>query len=231
MLPWAGQGASDAEQRWTNEAVSPEMKHLKAFAALALYLVVYAATYWTHVTFLRVDVVFYSALFDALLAALVVGLALLKLEAFAEFTSLEKLQTFLIMLLLGYVAAISIPTVIDRSLSFYILEKLQQKGGRIPESAFESIFTNDYLREHRLVDVRLTEQQASGTVVIEDGCVLLTPRGERLASFSRFFRTRLLPKQRLLRGTYSDVLTDPFRGQPTGAAHSADDACQGKTVR
>lgn len=207
------------------------MKQLKLMAALTVYLIVYSAIYWAHVSFLSVDVVFYSALVDALVAALVVGVAVVKLGVFAAFTSLEKFQTVLIMLLLGYIGAISVPTVIDRSLSFYILEKLQQNGGRIPESAFERIFTIDYSREHRLVDVRLTEQEASGTVVIEDGCVLLTARGARLASFSRFFRTRLLPKQRLLRGTYSDVLTDPFRGQPTGAALSADDACQGKTVR
>ena len=66
------------------------------------------------------------------------------------------------------------------------------------------------MREHQLVDIRLTEQAESGTIVIEGGCVKLTPRGEKLASFSRFFRQNFLPKRRLLRGEYTDKLTDPF---------------------
>jgi hypothetical protein len=101
--------------------------------------------------------------------------------------------------------------VIDRSLSFYILEKIQQRGGGIRLDRMEDVFTREYVKEHRLVDVRLTEQQESGTIVIANGCVKLTERGVRLAAFSRYFRTHFLPKQRLLMGEYSDDLTDPFR--------------------
>jgi hypothetical protein len=116
-----------------------------------------------------------------------------------------------IWLLLGYSFAISVPTVIDRSLSFYILEKLQQRGGGIKLDAFDQVFTQEYVKEHRLVDVRLTEQQQSGTIVIRNGCVLLTDWGQTIATTSRYFRNHFLPKQRLLMGEYSDDLTDPFR--------------------
>ncbi len=61
------------------------------------------------------------------------------------------------------------------------------------------------------MDVRLTEQQQSGTVVIRNGCVVLTEWGQTIATTSRFFRNHFLPKQRLLMGEYSDDLTDPFR--------------------
>jgi hypothetical protein len=117
----------------------------------------------------------------------------------------------LIWLLAGYAFAISVPTVIDRSLSFYILEKIQQRGGGIKLDSFEQVFTQEYVKEHRLVDVRLTEQLESGTIQINNGCVKLTEKGNRLASFSRAFRQNLLPKQRLLMGKYSDDLTNPFR--------------------
>jgi hypothetical protein len=116
-----------------------------------------------------------------------------------------------IWLLLGYSFAISVPTVIDRSLSFYILEKLQQRGGGIKLDAFDQVFTQEYVKEHRLMDVRLTEQQQSGTIVIRNGCVVLTDWGQTIATTSRFFRNHFLPKQRLLMGEYSDDLTDPFR--------------------
>jgi len=117
----------------------------------------------------------------------------------------------IIWLVCGYALAISMPTVIDRSLSFYILEKIQQRGGGIRQDAFEWVFTQEYMKEHRLVDVRLTEQLESGTIDIKNGCVLLTEKGRRIANFSRYYRRNWLPKKRLLMGNYSDDLTNPFR--------------------
>ena len=175
------------------------------------YLILLLSVYLIHVRFFRVDVVLYSALFDALLATVLAGGLLSILKIFKVFSGFEKLQAMLVWLLLGYIFAISVPTVIDRSLSFYILEKLQQRGGGIKLASFEDVFVKEYMPEHRLVDVRITEQQQSGTIQVKNGCVLLTERGQTLATFSRFFRNHFLPKQRLLMGEYSSDLTDPFR--------------------
>jgi hypothetical protein len=187
------------------------MKWLRAIIATLLYLIVLAAIYFVHVRFARVDVVFYAAIEDALLATLLCAVLLFVLHAFSIFNTFEKFQLIASWALVGYALAISVPTVLDRSLSFYILEKLEQRGGGIKYSAFESVFTQEYVKEHRLVDVRVTEQLQSGTIAIHDGCVTLTPRGHALATFSRWFRQNLLPRQRLLMGEYSDDLTDPFR--------------------
>lgn len=187
------------------------MKFLKLVSAVAIYLIGLLAIYYIHSQYFRVNVVFYGVLFDVVLAALIFVPVLVLTRPFAVFTSLEKFQCFVIAIMAGYIFAISVPTVLDRSLSFYILEKLQQRGGGIRQDRFAEIFTQEYVREHRLVDVRLTEQQESGTIKIENGCVKLTERGERLAQFSGFFRKHLLPKQRLLMGSYTDDLTDPFR--------------------
>ena len=175
------------------------------------YLILLLSVYLIHVRFFRVDVVLYSALFDALLATVLAGGLLGILKIFKTFSGFEKLQAMLVWLLLGYIFAISVPTVIDRSLSFYILEKLQQRGGGIKLASFEDVFVKEYMPEHRLVDVRITEQQQSGTIQVKNGCVLLTERGQTLATLSRFFRNHFLPKQRLLMGEYSSDLTDPFR--------------------
>lgn len=175
------------------------------------YLILLLSVYLIHVRFFRVDVVLYSALFDALLATVLAGGLLSILKIFKVFSGFEKLQAMLVWLLLGYIFAISVPTVIDRSLSFYILEKLQQRGGGIKLASFEDVFVKEYMPEHRLVDVRITEQQQSGTIQVKNGCVLLTERGQTLATFSRFFRNHFLPKQRLLMGEYSSDLTNPFR--------------------
>ena len=184
------------------------MKIFRALAATTLFVVLLLLTYYVHIRFFTVNVVFYAAIADGVIAALLTGLFM---AASRTFNAFEKLQLVVIWLLSGYCFAISVPTVIDRSLSFYILEKLQQRGGGILHDRFADVFTQEYLKEHRLVDVRLTEQQASGTIVIQNGCVKLTPKGQQLAGASRYFRQHFLPKQRLLMGEYSSDLTDPFR--------------------
>ncbi len=187
------------------------MKFLASLGTSVLYAVLACLVYYLHIRFFKVDVVLYSAILDALIAAALMTLLLFARKEFRLFSNYEKAQLGVIWLLAGSLVALGLPTVIDRSLSFYILEKLQQRGGGIQQSKFEEVFTREYVKEHRLVDVRLTEQQVSGTIRIENGCVKLTERGARLAAFSRFFRANLLPKQRLLAGTYTDDLTDPFR--------------------
>lgn len=187
------------------------MKLLRAALATLVFLLTLAAIYYIHIHYFPVNVVFYAAIIDAVIAGLLTATILGALGFLSPLGGFEKTQLFAIWLLTGYALAISGPTVIDRSLSFYILEKLQQRGGAIKQSAFEDVFTREYMVEHRLVDVRLTEQLESGTISIEDGCVKLTDKGRRLAGFSRYFRAHWLPKQRLLMGRYSDDLTDPFR--------------------
>lgn len=187
------------------------MKFIRALTASLFFVAVLLAVYHAHITYFKVNVVFYSAILDAVLAAGVAGAVLFGMRYFRALGGFEKAQLVVIWLLGGYAFAISVPTVIDRSLSFYILEKLQQRSGGIQQAAFEAVFTQEYMKEHRLVDVRLTEQLASGTIVIRNGCVLLTPKGRDLATFSRYFRLHWLPKQRLLMGQYNDDLTDPFR--------------------
>lgn len=198
------------------------MKGIRFLAASMLFVMLACLIYWLHIVFFRVDVVFYSAILDGALAASLTAIIIWRLPGFALFGTFEKVQMVFIWLLMAYALAISVPTVLDRSLSFYILEKLQQRGGGIQQSRFAEVFTGEYLREHRLVDVRLTEQLQSGTIRIDHGCVRLTAKGERLARFSRFFRTHLLPRQRLLLDRYSDDLVDPFRH----SAAQVDYLCQ-----
>jgi len=186
-------------------------KTLCAATASAIFVVVLIVVYVLHVRFFRVDVLFYSAILDGAIATLLTGAVLFLWPPMSILGSFEKPLLCLVWILSGYAFAISVPTVIDRSLSIYILEKIQQRGGGIKLSSFEDVFTKEYVKEHRLVDIRLTEQRASGTISIRNGCVLLTPRGEAVASMSRLFRHYFLPRHRLLMGDYSDVLTDPFR--------------------
>ena len=195
------------------------MKIKNWLLSIVLFVVVLFVVYMLHIKLFRVDVVFYSAILDGFIASLITGMILFKVSYFKNFNSFEKMQMTFSFILMGYMFAISVPTVLDRSLSFYLLEKIQERGGGIKKSGFSDVFTKEYMVEHRLVDVRLTEQISSGTIEIVDGCVKLTDKGDNLARFSRFFRKNFLPKERLLMGEYSADLTDPF-------AHGAVDKNQ-----
>lgn len=186
-------------------------RFLQAMLSCIVFALVLLLLHYVHVRYFAVDVVLYAAVLDAVLAAGATFALLWLLGFLRTFSSLERALLVMIWLLAGYAFAISIPTVIDRSLSFYILEKLQQRGGGIREDRMKDVFVNEYVVEHRLVDIRLTEQLQSGTIEISNGCVHLTGKGERMASFGRFYRTHLLPKRRLIMGEYTDDLTDPFR--------------------
>mgnify|MGYP000122515582 CR=1 FL=1 len=150
-------------------------KFIKAVFATVFFILVMLTVYALHMALFRVNVVFYAAIADALMASVICGILMFSVGCFRIFSSFEKLQFVLIWLLSGYAFAISIPTVIDRSLSFYILEKIQQRGGGIRQDAFEQVFTQEYVREHRLVDVRITEQLESGTIEIKNGSLTPNP--------------------------------------------------------
>lgn len=191
-------------------------KLCRAALATLFFMLVLVLVYVVHARYFAVDVVLYDAMLDGVIACTLAAVVLFGLRWFAPLNGFEKLQLCVIWLLGAYAFAISVPTVIDRSLSFYILEKLQQRGGGIQLERFADVFVLEYLPEHRLVQIRLTEQLASGTIVIDGECVRLTERGQRLAGFSRYVRKHFLPRQRLLMGGYSDALIDPFRnGRPS----------------
>jgi hypothetical protein len=184
----------------------------RIFAAAALFLIIFGAIHYILFRFMLVNVVLFSAVLDGLLATLIICLILFTNRFFGAVQTSEKMLLSVIFLLTGYTLALSIPAVIDRSLSFYILEKLQQRGGGIMVDRMPEVFTQEYMQEHHLVDIRMTEQMEAGTVVVRDGCVLLTPWGNSMATASRFYRLHFLPTRRLLMGTYSSALVDPFQG-------------------
>lgn len=198
-------GAAGEARRWRMAAT-----------AIAVFIALLLAVYVVHARFLPVDVVFYSALQDAAAALALTGLLVL-LPAFRVLSRLERAQLLAICALGGYAFAISLPTVLDRSLSFYLLEKLDQRGGGIRADALERVITDEYMAEYRVVDARLTEQLESGTIVIRDGCVVLTPKGRQIVAVSSFTRRHLLPRHRQLMGEYTDALTDPLAGSRGGA--------------
>lgn len=210
-MPANAERAADGMYQSTVVRQVPKSRYLRAALATVAFVVVLLVVHYIHVRFFNVNVVLYAALLDALVATVVTTAGWLRLTYGDGFTGLERTLLVTVWVLLGWSFAISVPTIIDRSLSFYILEKLEQRGGGIEKSRMDDVFTKEYMVEHHLVDIRLTEQMQSGTIIIRNGCVLLTEKGRHIAEASRFYRKHFLPKHRLIMGGYTDVLTDPFR--------------------
>lgn len=167
---------------------------------------------WIHFQTLSVAVILYACILDTILAsALVLGAYRFFWWKRSVLLPTEAGLTAIAANLLILLYAVMGPTVIDRSLSIYIVQKIDMRGGRVAEAAMPDIFVKEYLPEFRLVDVRMTEQVQSGTVEIEDGCVVLTGKGRALSQFADFYRKNFLPKHRVLMDEVSGILTDPFR--------------------
>lgn len=199
-------------------------KSVSTCILLAAYGAIFLTINTLHFQYFRVSVVLYDTLLDAAIAG-IAGLALYfaVLRHRLLLTTHEVVLSMTIGLLAAALYAIGVPTVIDRSLSIYILEKLEQRGGGIREDAMARVFVEEYMPEFQLVAIRLTEQLNSGTIGIADGCITLTPRGRRIVAFTRFYRTRLLPKNREIMGKITDVLTDPYRN----SVKQVDYQCKG----
>ena len=198
---------------------------VKQFSVLFLiYSFLLIFSYWVYVNFFQVNVVLFSSILSVFFAVIPISIYLF-IFPFDTFNIFEKILILTIFILYGYAIAISLPTVIDRSLSFYLLEKIYQRGGGIEKNAFERIFKNEYVLEHRLMDIRITEQLESGTVIIEDNCVLLTNKGQNIVHFSQFFRRNFLPNSRLIMGVYTADLVDPLK---QSNKNKFDDECKAK---
>lgn len=166
--------------------------------------------FYVWISLFNVNVVFYSSLYSTLIISFTLALIIFTKSYFNFFNFFEKFQIILVSILIGYIFSISIPTVIDRSVSIYLLEKLNQSGSQIKYSDLENIFRDEYLKEHRVLEIRLTEQKNSGTISIKGNCISLTNLGKIISNFTLFFRSNFLPKKRLIMDNYSDELTNIF---------------------
>ncbi|MFN3609360.1 MAG: hypothetical protein ACK4Y9_09880 [Hyphomonas sp.] len=194
-----------------------EMVAVSAALGVAFLLVNYL-----HFQYVPVSVILYACILDLLIANILILVPYCyfrrrspKLPA-TELTLTAAASNLLILLY-----AVMGPTVIDRSLSIYIVQKIDQRGGEVQESAMGDIFIEEYMPEMRLIDVRLTEQVTSGTVIAEEGCLILTPKGKALSTFAEFYRATFLPQKRILMDEQTDSLTDPFRN----SVQQVDTAC------
>jgi hypothetical protein len=77
------------------------------------------------------------------------------------------------------------PVTFDRSISMFLLARIEQADGRLDSKALQALFTREYLGDMHQIDRRVFEQMLSGNIQVIDGRIHLTPRGKALLSSAR----------------------------------------------
>lgn len=177
-----------------------------------------------HFQYITVAVILYACIWDAIIASVIVlGAYIYSRRKAPVLPPTEFALTAVASNLLILLYAVMGPTVIDRSLSVYIVEKIDYRGGRVAELAMPKIISEEFMDEYRVADVRMTEQITSGTAKIVNGCIELTPRGAAVVKFTRFYRQHFLPKRRQLGSEITDELTRPYQDAPVRVAFECAD--------
>src|SRR5262245_5692430 len=90
---------------------------------VGLYALLLGVVNTLHFRFLAVNVVLYDTFLDSVLALIMaIGVYAACLSRRLTLSRAEAGLSFVVALLIGVLYAISIPTIVDRSLSIYILE-------------------------------------------------------------------------------------------------------------
>ena len=81
--------------------------------------------------------------------------------------------------MIGYSFVITIPSLLDRSISLYLLSSIVAAGkqGATP-GQLDDWFYRGFVVRNGAVEKRLNEQRATGNVVLENGRYTATARGE-----------------------------------------------------
>ena len=165
------------------------------------YFILFCSISFLHVNFFQVDVILYAYIFNCILAIFIIFPFLIYKFGFNK----DLWYLVVIKFLIGISFSIYVPTVVDRSLSLYLVQKIYERGA-INSVEFRDIITNDYLRDHAVINVRIAEQIASGTVKYypENDCFQVTGVGKFVVRGADWFRKFFIPRYRLVGFDYSD---------------------------
>src|SRR3978361_2174392 len=105
-------------------------KALLCCLCIAAFLILFLVINIIHFRFFPVSVVLYDSIIDVAIVW-AISLPFLVWGRRTRLTGLEIGLSYVLAILLCAMYALAVPTIIDRSLSVYILEKLEQRGGRI----------------------------------------------------------------------------------------------------
>lgn len=174
---------------------------MKIIFVLFAYVITFLAISLVVSEFILNEVILYKNILIAVTAAILIQLLVNKKTKSLN----EKILFFLVMNLTGICYAMAVPTIIDRSLSIYILEEINRKE-KIHRSEIEKEILNNYLNEYSVINTRIFEQLKSGTIIIDGNeCITLSDRGKLIVLMTNFYKKVFLNRKKLAENSGSNL--------------------------
>lgn len=80
---------------------------------------------------------------------------------------------------------ITFPVTFDRSITIFLLSRIERHDGQLTAPMLEQVFVREYLDDMRQIDRRVAEQALSGNIRVDQGRIHITPQGTRLLEGGR----------------------------------------------
>ena len=150
-------------------------------SAFLLYLALVASPLLGHVPTL-----FYRGVALAIVAAALLALAL--------WLAARRLLNLDLATIVGAVALslafnisflIVFPVTFDRSITMFLLARVERDDGRLDSRSLERLYVREYLGDMRQIDRRVAEQSVSGNIRVVDGRIYITAQGRQLLESGR----------------------------------------------
>lgn len=137
--------------------------------------------------FAGVTILFYRGLLlCAVVAVAVAVLATLALRRRAVLDPSLVIAAAAVSMSLNLAFLIVVPVTIDRSVSVFLLGRIEAAQSRPLDAAgLRRAFVAGYVGDMAQIERRIGEQQRSGTIEVRDGALRITPRGRRFMALAR----------------------------------------------
>ncbi len=168
------------------------MISLKPYLHLALtYLATLTTGFLLYVLLIRspllggIGILFYRGVFIAVVTAAILLICGIRLRQRLRLDPATIVGGAALSLAFNICFLITFPVTFDRSITMFLLSRIERQDGQLTAPMLEQLFVREYLGDMRQIDRRVAEQTLSGNVRVQQGHIHMTAQGARLLAGGR----------------------------------------------
>jgi len=146
-----------------------------------LYLVLIVSPFFS-----ATPILFYRGIVAAAVTAPLLALFLAIVRRRASWLDLSTIVGAMALSLAFNISfLIVLPVTFDRSVTMFLLARIEREDGLLDRAALEQVYIREYLGDMHQIDRRIQEQRLSGNIRVEQGRIHMTAQGKRLLEGGR----------------------------------------------
>ena len=157
-------------------------KKLLYFFLTLTFFLLFNLIFVTIRIFFASGIIFYQGLFSIVVTSLIIAPIFFIYKKF----TLEIFGYFLFSIMFCYSFLITVPTLLDRSISLYILATISEER-KINKEEIENYFVSGFVLKNKAIDKRLDEQIFTKNIIINNNNYEITNRGKVVNKLNIFF--------------------------------------------